>query len=119
MSFYISMYICNLIIPVIMLIGGYCMYKNPLKEINGVMGYRTKRSKKNKETWAFAHDYCGKLWIKLSLVLLIFTIIIQLPFIHSSDDVIGIMTLVLEAVQIAVLLGSVVRVEIALKRKFD
>ena len=119
MWFYITMFICNLIMPLIMLIAGYCMYKHPPKEINGVVGYRSKMSRKNKDTWMFAHDYCGRLWIKLGLFLLIPTIIVQIPFIHSSDDVIGIVTAIIEVVELTVLIGSILPVEIALKRTFD
>ena len=119
MWFFITMFICNLLIPLIMLIGGYFIYKKPPKEINSVIGYRTKMSKKNKETWGFAHNYCGKLWIKLGIALFIPSVIVQIPFIHSSDDVIGIVALIVEAVQVLVLIGSIVRVEKALKRTFD
>ena len=35
------------------------MKKAP-KEINSVFGYRTSMSMKNKDTWEFAHKYCGK-----------------------------------------------------------
>ena len=63
MWMFITMSICNLLIPLIMLLGGYLMYKKPPKEINNVVGYRTKMSKKNKDTWEFAHNYCGRLWL--------------------------------------------------------
>ena len=119
MWFYIMMFICNLLIPIVMLICGFFMYKFPPKEINHIIGYRTTMSRKNKDTWRFAHDYCGRLWLKLGLLLLILTIIIQIPFAHSSEDIIGYMTLVVEVTQIAALLGSIVFVERALKRTFD
>ena len=35
------------------------MYKKTPKEINGVVGYRTKMPKKNKDTWKFAHNLTG------------------------------------------------------------
>lgn len=119
MIFFITMFICNLLMPLIMLICGYCMYKNPPKEINGWVGYRTNMSKKNKDTWAFAHDYCGRLWIKLGLILLFPTIIVQIPFVHCSDGVIGVVTCIVEGVQITVLLASIIPVEKALKNTFD
>lgn len=71
------------------IIAGYMMYKHPPKEINGVIGYRTTRSRKNIDTWKFAHDYCGRLWLKAGFVLLIPTIIAQIPFVKSSDSTIG------------------------------
>ena len=119
MGFFIAMFVCNLLMPFIMLIGGYCMYRKPPKEINGLVGYRTTMSKKNKNTWKFAHDYCGRLWIKLWFILLIPTILVQIPFVHSSENAIGIVALIVEAVQLAILLGSIVPVEKALKRTFD
>lgn len=119
MRFYIMMFICNLLIPIVMLTCGLLMYKKPPKEINGIIGYRTTMSRKNKDTWAFAHDYCGKLWIKLGLLLLILTIIIQIPFVHSSENAIGCMTLVVEGIQLVVILVSIVFVERALRKNFD
>ena len=41
MGFFIAMFLCNLLMPSIMVIAGYCMYKNPPKEISGLIGYRT------------------------------------------------------------------------------
>ncbi len=119
MWFYIFMFICNLLIPSAMLIAGHCMVTCPPENRNGYMGYRSGLAKKNKDTWLFAHDYCGKLWKKLGAALLILTVIVQLPFLHSNDTVIGIMTVALVGVQIAVILGSVVSVEKALKKAFD
>ena len=119
MWFFISMFICNILIPLIMIMGGYFMYKKPPKEINSVVGYRTKMSKKNIDTWMFAHNYCGKLWLKLGTALLIPTVIVQIPFIHSNDNVIGTVTLIVETVQLVVLIGSIIPVENALKKTFD
>jgi len=95
------------------------MYKFPPKEINGLIGYRTAMSKKNKDTWAFAHDYCGRLWIKFGIVLLILSIIAQIPFANSGEKTIGILTGIIEAVQLAALLGSIIPVERALRKTFD
>lgn len=119
MVFFIGMFICNLLMPLLMIIAGYMMYKHPPKEINGVIGYRTTRSRKNIDTWKFAHDYCGRLWFKAGFVLLIPTIIAQIPFAKSSDSTIGWVTIVIEMIQLAVLIGSIFPVEKALKENFD
>lgn len=119
MVFFVSMFICNLLMPLIMIIAGYLMYKNPPKEINGLIGYRTAMSKKNKDTWAFAHDYCGRLWLKLGFMLLVPTVIVQIPFVKADENVVGIVTILIEAIQLTVLIGSIVPVEKALKRTFD
>ena len=89
MGFFIAMFLCNLLMPSIMVIAGYCMYKNPPKEINGLIGYRTAMSEKNKDTWAFAHDCCGKLWIKSGIILLVPTVLAQIPFAKSGEDVVA------------------------------
>ena len=92
MWFWIIMFLCNLLIPVIMIVVGYMMYKHPPKKINAVYGYRTSRSMKNDETWKFAHNYCGRLWFKLGFILIIPTIIAMIPFIHSTENVVGIVS---------------------------
>ena len=119
MEFFIGMLVCNLLMPLIMIVGGYMMHKHPPKDINGVIGYRTTRSSKNIDTWRFAHDYCGRLWLKEGIVLLITTIIVQIPFAKSSVKVIGVMTIVMETIQLLVLIGSIFLVEKALKATFD
>lgn len=119
MWFWILMFFCNLLIPVIMIIVGYLMYKHPPKKINAFYGYRTSRSMKNDETWKFAHDYCGRLWIKLGFVLIIPTIIAMLPFVHGSVKNIAIVTLIAQFIQVLVLILSVIPVESALKKNFE
>ena len=93
MGFFIAMFLCNLLMPSIMVIAGYCMYKNPPKEIKGM--------------------------IKSGIILLVPTVLAQIPFAKSGEDVVGTVTLVIEAVQVLVLIGSVILVEKALKRTFD
>ena len=119
MWFWIFMFICNLIIPFLMIIFGKVMYHHTPKTINGIYGYRTKMSMKNKETWQFAHNYCGKLWVKIGYILLMPTIIVQLPFINSNQNIIGTVGGVISMFQIAVLLYSIVLVEKELKVNFD
>ena len=62
MCFWWFMLICDMIIPIVMVIVGRMMWKHCPKYINGMLGYRTTRSMKNMDTWKFAHDDCGKLW---------------------------------------------------------
>ena len=64
MGFWIFMLIMDLLLPFTMIgFGRYFMKKAP-KEINSVFGYRTSMSMKNKDTWEFAHKYCGKVWYR-------------------------------------------------------
>ena len=119
MFFFVTMFICNLLVPIILIGFGYFMYKYPPKKINGIIGYRTKMSRKSMETWIFAQKYCGRLWLKIGFLMIIPTILVQIPFIHSSVDAIGTATFIIEMVQVAIVLLTIVPVELALRRVFD
>ena len=111
--------ICDLLVPVIMFVGGIIMSKNHPKQINGLLGYRTARSMQNMDTWRFAHEYCGKLWLKIGFVSLILTVLAHLPFSHSDEDMLGILSLVVMAVQIVVIIIPIFFTEKALKKTFN
>lgn len=119
MGFWIAMFVFNLLVPLLMVVFGRIMYKHAPKSINGIYGYRTSMSMKNEDTWKFAHDYCGKLWYKLGLIMLLPSVLVQLPFMKSSTDTVGNVTLVLESIQICVMIGSIVPTELALRKTFD
>lgn len=118
MWFWWFMFVSNMLMPVILLIGGRMMWKHCPKEINSVIGYRTKRSMKNMDTWKFAHEYCGKLWWRMGLLLLFPSILVQLPFVHSSEEIIGTVGIVICTVQVILLVASIFPTERALKRTF-
>ena len=118
MRFWLFMFFCNLIVPIVMISAGRMMWKHCPGKINHVYGYRTKRSMKNMDTWKFAHEYCGKLWWKIGWIMMIVSIVVQIPFIHSSEDVIGIVGAVLCSIQLVGLIGSIYPTEVALKKKF-
>lgn len=118
MWFWWFMFIFNMLIPIIMIISGTMMWKHCPNEINYAIGYRTKRSMKNMDTWKFAHDYCERLWVKIGWIMLIPSILIQLPFYHSNEDTIGNVGLILCYIQISILLLSIFPTEAALKRTF-
>lgn len=110
--------VCDLLIPIVMILAGIIMWKHAPKQINGLLGYRTTRSMKNMDSWKFAHDHCGRLWWKVGLILLIATIFAHLPFYHSSDDTLSALSLIVTGVQLVVLIASVFPTEMALKKTF-
>ena len=118
MWFWWFMFICNLIIPTLMVVAGRMMWKHCPKGINGIYGYRTSRSMKNMDTWKFAHEYCGKLWWKTGLIMLIPTLVIPIPFFHSTENVIGIVGGILCTIQTIILIVSIFPTEAALKKTF-
>lgn len=119
MGFKIFIIVCNLIIPVIMLFFGVIFRKHGPKNINGIYGYRTSMSMKNKETWEFAHQYCGRLWIKLGLIMLTISIIVSVLVFTYVGEAQGIIDLILVTIQTIVLIVSIFPVEKALKNNFD
>jgi uncharacterized membrane protein len=119
MGFWIFMFCCNLLLPVIMLAFGFIFTKKPPKQINDFYGYRTAMSRKNMETWTFAHTYCGRLWKRLGLVLLPVSMLVSILSFPLKMDAVGLVGLALTGVQLVVLLVSIIPVERALKINFD
>lgn len=119
MGFWIFMFICDLLIPVTMIVFGKYFIRSAPKEINSLFGYRTTMSMKNKGTWNFAHNYCGNLWWKCGLCVLIATIIGMIFVIEKAENIVGITGGVICGVQLVFLIGSIVPTEVALKKKFD
>ena len=95
------------------------MWKHCPKKINGIMGYRTKMSMINMDTWRFAHDHAGKLWWKVGIGLLGPTMLIHIPFYGASDDTIGILSIIIIVIQLVFLIGSIFPTEKALKNNFN
>lgn len=118
MGFWWFMFVFDLLIPLTFIIGGRMMWKHCPQDINGLMGYRTSRSMKNIDTWKFAHTYCGKLWWKMGWITLIPSIVIHIPFVHSTVDTIGVVGGILVTIQCLLLIFSIIPTEIALKKNF-
>ena len=95
-----------------MVIGGRMMWKHCPKHINGMLGYRTTRSMKNMDTWKFAHDYCGKLWMIPSAL-------IHIPLYHRDKNTIGFAGVILVTIQCIIMIASIYPTEKALKKHFN
>ena len=119
MWFWWFMLICDLLIPAIMLTAGRMMWKHCPKNINGIMGYMTIRSMKNMDTWKFAHAYCGRLWWKLGVIMLIPSVLIHIPFYQSNEKTIGLIGGILITIQCIVLIMAIFPTESALKQTFN
>lgn len=118
MGFWFFMTCSNFTVPVLMIVVGKVLIKNPPKTINGIYGYRTKRSRVNQNTWDFAQLYCGKLWWKIGWIMLPFSIIGMLPVIGKNDDFVGIAGAVIITIQCIIMFVSIFFVERALAKKF-
>ena len=104
MWFWWFMIICDLVIPILMIFTGRMMWKHTPKNINGIIGYRTRRSMKNMDTWKFAHHFCGKLWYKIGWIMFVLSIILHLSFYGHSTKVIGIFGVVISTIQVIILI---------------
>ena len=119
MGFWIFLTICNLMIPALMIVIGKVFIKNPPKTIDGIYGYRTSRSRKNQDTWNFAHLYCGKLWWKIGWVMLPLAVIGMLPVIKKNDNIVGGVSAAVVMVECIAMFMTIFLVERALAKKFD
>ena len=113
------MMLCCLLVPLTMLLSGRLLDKYPPKEVNGLLGYRTKRSRKSADAWNFAQHFCGRLWVKIGIVLFPVTLLAMLPFLKSGVDAVSIAALVVMVAQVTVMVASIWPVERALRRNFD
>ncbi len=65
----INLFLKYLLMPVVILAGGLLM--NSDLAMNGLVGYKTKRSLSSPEMWAYAQKLCGRLWIRLGSLYII------------------------------------------------
>lgn len=119
MGFWFFMAITDLLCPGIMIFFGKMFMRKAPKNINGVFGYRTKRSMQNKDTWNFAHNYFGKIWYICGLVSIPLSIIPMLFVLGKDYDQIGTVGTGIIIVQILPLVGAMIPTEHALSKRFD
>lgn len=119
MVFWLFMLITSILIPIIMITAGKAFTKNAPKNINPIYGYRTEMSMKNRDTWEFAHNYCGRLWFRLGIILLVISIIPMLCVIGKNTDIVGTVGSVICIFDVLALITSIFPTENALKKNFD
>ena len=119
MSAWWIIFICDLLIPIMMVFFGITMKRQAPKNINYIFGYRTTRSMQNEDTWQFAHEHCGSLWFKIGLIMLIPTVLVHIPFYNSNENIIGTVAMIVMTIQVIALLVSIIPTELALKRTFN
>lgn len=111
--------VSGLIIPIIMIFIGIIFKEKPPAEINGLVGYRTSRSRKSKEAWIFANKYSGRLFFSYGAATFIVSSILLFLFRKQSNDFLGAAVSALCIFQTVVIILSIIPVEKALKDKFD
>lgn len=119
MGFWIFMFCCTLLIPIIMIIAGNSMRLGKFKTINSIVGYRTRRSMKNQQTWDYAHRECGRLWVRWGVLMLVPAAVIMLLLLGKEIPTIGTVGGIFTVLQMLPLLLSIAIVEKKLREKFD
>ena len=76
-------------------------------------------SMKNKETWKFAHKYCGRLWVKIGTIVRIFSICINLFISMLDTQVKSMVGICINILQTIIIVATIYPVERELKRNFD
>ena len=111
----IFFWIIDLLIPILMILIGFMFIKKPPKNINIWYGYRTKMSMKSQEAWDFAHKMCGRLWIKLGILILV---IIVLSKLFNPINV-EILSLIHVGIGLLAICTPIYFIEKALHKKFN
>jgi len=119
MGFWVFMLIMNLLIPLTMIGFGLLFLKKAPKDINYIFGYRTEMSMKNRDTWEFAHRYCGRLWFVIGLILLPLSCLPLMFTIGKGEDTVGTVGAAVELAQLIFLIAPIFPTEAALKKAFD
>ncbi len=119
MGFWLFMLVMDLLFPATMIGIGKSFQKAAPKDINSIYGYRTAMSMKNRDTWEFAHHYCGRLWFRLGLILLPVNLIPMLLVIWESRELVNIVGSVLCAIDTVIIIATIFPTEAALRKTFD
>lgn len=114
-----ALWLFALMIPALMIFFGWFYSRYEPGDINSVIGYRTKRSMKNRDTWEFAHRCFAKYWLRAGLVMLPLSVIPAFFLAGKSVDIIGIAVTAVMLVQLIPLLGCIPYTEARLRREFD
>lgn len=64
----LHVYLLPFLTSLTFLLAGLQLFKFPPKKINGLYGYRTRRSMKNQKNWDYAQRMGGKLMVKFSVL---------------------------------------------------
>jgi uncharacterized membrane protein len=118
MDFWVFIFgFCMLIPAVTITLGLVALFK--LKERSKVLGYRTKLSMKNLDTWRFANRYIGIRWIIIGVITIPPSIAVMLFVREGDTPLYGIAGVIVFIVQCCLFPAPIVPTEMALRRTFD
>ena len=118
LGMWIFMLICNLLIPAAAVCYGRRFRASPPREPNAWFGYRTARSMRNRETWAFAQRYSGRFWVRAGRPVLAVSLVWMLLLFDRDIGTVGTSAVVLMGIQMLPFLAVIPATERVLRRKF-
>lgn len=110
--------ICNLLIPLTLIILGIIWKKHYPKDISHSSGYRTERSMKNKEIWIYSQKLFGKLCLIEGLITLFLSAILMVVLVWIGNAQITDTTPLLLLIQFSCFIPMYIIIETMVKRKF-
>lgn len=119
MTIWIFMMIMCLLTPIILIGFGSAFCHKPPHDINSVVGYRTPRSTRNKDTWAFAHAYFGVIAKRMGWIQLVLSLAVMLVVLGQNEELVGRVGSMVMVAQVISLIASIFPTEAALKRTFN
>jgi|GEM_PF-3000998 len=78
----VSVLVFDFIIAIIPIL----MYLYPPKDINALIGYRTKRSMENMDNWVFSQKYIAKRWMIVPVIVVVTQLILFISTDMNIDD---------------------------------
>ena len=119
MFYWWFMFVSVMLIPAVLFLFGKFFSKDVPMGINAFCGYRTKRSMKNENTWVFANKYWGKLAAKLAVLSAVITARAMALVYNGDESAVTAAASIAAAIQVVLLIISVILTEKALKSTFD
>lgn len=113
--FSVSMFLISFIIP------GLLLRSAATSQPNAIIGFRTGRAFLSKETWNYANNKAGELFLKSGILyLVIVSILLISSFIINLKVVIGEIYIIIPVIiPLVFITYIIVKVQNELKRKFD
>lgn len=122
------LFVSACVVPIAMMFGGWIMRSAAPAEPNRFVGYRTQLSMSSTDAWHYANSCCGRLWMRLGIVLLaggmaaIFFVVLAIlqnsVSVQTAPDALMWCILLVSGVQIACMILSIFLVERELRRVF-
>jgi len=118
-GFWFFMLAMTLLLPLTMVLLGKRFMYSPPRNINNLFGYRTTRSMRNRETWAFAHRCCGRFLWRAGWNVMAGTVLIMGFVFGREIETVSNVGLILTFAQVIPMIMSFPVTEWALRREFD